>query len=114
MAGNIIDDIVRTNVHIPHNAHIGHQTVQNDYIQLEICGIMGIGPSNRIGEANSDQDDFGHPRLDPETVNRIEYALNGTVDVDVSKLSSDDKLTLLIERYNRKLRELQQLKSEEL
>jgi hypothetical protein len=48
-------------------------------------------------------------RLDQETIKRIDHALEGTIQVDISKLSPDDKLTLLIERYNRKCRELDQL-----
>lgn len=51
-----------------------------------------------------------YPRLDPQTVARIDNALEGTLRVDIANLSPDDKLTLLIERYNRKMRELQRLK----
>jgi hypothetical protein len=45
--------------------------------------------------------------IDRETLHRIDYALDGTIDVDLSNLSVDDKLTLLIERYNRKLRQIE-------
>lgn len=68
---------------------------------------------SRVVEAEESSHE-SHPQLDPETVRRIEYALEGTVDVDVTKLSPDDKLTLLIERYNRKLREFQEMETEEL
>lgn len=74
---------------------------------------MGLRPTDRPSESKNDQTPKPNPQLDPETVDRIEYALEGTVNVDVSKLSPDDMLTLLIERYNRKIRELQQLKAEE-
>ena len=57
--------------------------------------------------------DRGSPAtLDQETLQRIDYALEGTIEMDLSKLDPDDKLTLLIERYNRKIRELKDLKAE--
>lgn len=62
---------------------------------------------SRIGDMKEDS------QLDPETVARIDNALEGTIDVDIGNLSPDDKLSLLIDRYNRKMRELQQLKGSE-
>lgn len=74
---------------------------------------MGFNPTDRLAESQPEHEAREPPRLDAETVRRIEYALEGTVAVDVSKLSADDKLTLLIERYNRKLRELEEIKQRE-
>ena len=51
--------------------------------------------------------------LDQETIQRIDHALEGTINADVSKLDPDDKLILLIERYNRKIRELNKIKAED-
>ena len=75
---------------------------------------MGLDPRNSAnGGTNEYSDTRKFPRLDPETVKRTEYALEGTIHIDVSALSPDDKLMLLIERYNRKTRELQQLRNDE-
>ena len=66
---------------------------------------MGLRSNDRPDESPDDHHRGQPATLDPETVRRIEHALEGTVEIDVSKLSADDKLTLLIERYNRKLRD---------
>lgn len=66
---------------------------------------MGYNPGSSTQESSEQERQL---QLDPETVKRIEYALEGTMDVDISSLSLDDKLTLLIERYNRKVREMGQ------
>ena len=73
---------------------------------------MGFDPRNSANESSGEHRGSNQSlQLDPETVKRIDYALKGTMDVDISGISLDDKLTLLIERYNRKTRELQQLKT---
>ncbi|MFC6942983.1 hypothetical protein ACFQE8_24000 [Salinirubellus sp. GCM10025818] len=66
---------------------------------------MGLRSNDRPNESSDEHHREQPATLDAETVRRIEHALEGTVEVDVSKLSADDKLTLLIERYNRKLRD---------
>ena len=70
--------------------------------------------SDERSQNRGTEPDQGLPAtLDQETLQRIDYALEGTIDVDISKLDPDDKLTLLIERYNRKIRELKELKAED-
>ncbi|AUV80577.1 hypothetical protein C2R22_01955 [Salinigranum rubrum] len=64
-------------------------------------------------DASTDSDKSSAIKLDRETLRRVDHALNGTIDVDLSKLDPDDKLTLLIERYNRKMRELNNLKAQD-
>lgn len=72
---------------------------------------MGIDPRRSADDSTDERREHDqHPRLDSETLKRIEYALKGTIDVDVTNLSPDDKLALLIERYNRKTKELRRLK----
>lgn len=63
---------------------------------------MGFDPRKREEADHSSQDPSeDYPRLDPKTVARIDNALQGTISVDISKLSADDKLSLLIDRYDR-------------
>ena len=70
---------------------------------------MGYNPGSSTQESSEQERKLKRQlQLDPETIKRIEYALEGTLDVDISSLSLDDKLTLLIERYNRKVREMEQ------
>lgn len=66
---------------------------------------MGFRSNSPTDETANDSTRAEPATLDGETVERIENALEGTVNVDVSKLSADDKLALLIERYNRMIRD---------
>lgn len=71
---------------------------------------MGYDSNQTTGErAQSQNASEGTIQLDAETLQRVDYALEGTIDVDLSNLSADDKLTLLIERYNRKTKERNRL-----
>jgi hypothetical protein len=75
---------------------------------------MGFDPRSSEGtKKNSVKEGSQHSQLDPETITRIDNALQGTIEVDIANLSPDDKLTLLIDRYNRKMREIQQMKNME-
>jgi hypothetical protein len=75
---------------------------------------MGFDPRQSNNEAiDEKRNNERHLQLDQETLKRVDYALEGTIDVDLSSLSPDDKLTLLIERYNRKTKKLRQLEGED-
>lgn len=74
---------------------------------------MGFNSRSPTREVETETDQGSPTTLDHETLRRMDHALEGTINVDVSKLDPDDKLTLLIERYNRKIRELQELKSQD-
>jgi hypothetical protein len=69
---------------------------------------MSFDPPRSGSDPSTGSEQTGSIEIDPETLSRIDYALKGTIDVDISKLPPDDKLALLIERYNRKVRELEQ------
>jgi hypothetical protein len=68
---------------------------------------MEFTSSDRSEDQRS-TDELQSVRIDPETLKRIDYALEGTIEVDVSALSPDDKLTLLIERYNRREQKMEE------
>ncbi|MFC6723179.1 hypothetical protein ACFQE1_01980 [Halobium palmae] len=68
---------------------------------------MGFDPRPEKTEQDSESNPDQYPRLDPKTIARIDKALEGTINVDLTKLSADDKFSLLIDRYDRKARNVE-------